>query len=322
VDDKRNIWREFGGFFIAATVALVWSIGNIVNVIRDVAPRLRTGDYPYVAGAISGHVIVVAVIVFAIFYILLLRKTGFGWCLAYFFGLFGILLLVNGTLVGVAKTIGDRHDAQYALALTEMRNMRLGAATPSDSLAKTPLTATGDAGIVEGITKLELVKLAKAREAYQAGITGLDLANTLSPQQLSTDGGIAEAKARIRRARAYNEGYRREIESIVAATRQMLSNARINPSDKQQTLRGFDIATAKNSVAFQQVWDCENKVLTASDGLVQLLAHPNGTWHVKGKIVQFTDRDDLHAYRTQQQMIWQSVQDERAAIARLQSDRR
>ena len=319
MDEEKSLWPGRIGLVIATIAAVIWSIvGALPDVIKQYAPDVRAGDYAPLAGALTGHTMVIAVVVFAILYVLLLRGSDASRGVRYFLTIFFITIAVDAGLIAAAKNIAAQHDVQYRQALADMGRMMQLSKSKNDEVSGFQIHATGDAGVIAAITKNEISTMVRLRNEYQTKVHALGLRSALAPASLATDGGPKEARMRIVAARALVKTYRDAELKALADAQSAIANARLPASEKEQVLAGFDRSVKNERPMLEEMWDDEDGMLAESDAMTHDLAQAN--WKARGAGFVFSSRRDLETYQAHQQKIHQLAQDERDTVARLQAN--
>jgi voltage-gated potassium channel Kch len=315
--EEHNEWLGLGGLVIAIIAATIWTFGDLPSTVQQIGPALREGDYAPVAGAIAGGSIFVSVVVFAILYALFLRSASFARGMTYFLIIFAVSAAVQGGVLGFLKFGSDQQVAQYRQANAEMRKIFSLRTSGSVNVAKFPVTATGDAGVLETIFKNEVTQSQRVRESYRSEMKALTLSDALSPAALATDRGIANATATIEKARATVKIYLAEETQTRANARAAMASSQIDLAEKKLALATFDDTTNRLMPLFEKNMNCHDEILVEYEKMVRDLANTAAPWRARGKIILFSNKQDLEIYQSHLRKVDQLKQEERTLVAQL-----
>ncbi|HKD23330.1 MAG TPA: hypothetical protein VKB71_15045 [Rhizomicrobium sp.] len=321
--EENSIWLDLGGLMVAGIVVAVLAFRGLPDIVKTYAADLRGGDYAGVAGYIIGQALVSGFFVFIVAYVVLFRRSARGRAWTYALILLAVPAVIQGGVLAFAKSIAQQHDVQMREAYAEMRQLTLlgsSPATSGETVQNFRVAATGDAGAMVGIVKDEILKFVRMRSAYKSEITALDLHSTMSPDSLGTDGGVAAAHAKIAQLHAIIKKYRAEAGAIQADARAALANLRMDATQKEQTLAGFDTSSGRAHANAMKVYDYEDAVATELDAMIGDLEHSEKPWRVRDKQIIFSSTRDLDSFRAHQQKVRQIAEDERAFAAQVQAE--
>jgi hypothetical protein len=286
--------------FVGALVAaLIWSVAGLKGLIASTAPALHANDYAAVYGALSGHALYVAAIIWLVVCVGLGAIRAPVWAAASLGALLALTIGLDAGLLNLAKAGAEGDDAQARIAAHEISAaVRAAAADPEHAVIDTRPKASGDLGELERITKTYIAAELKDRRDYRDKLRALGFPDFMQPSAIARDRHLARTTAALAQAEVLVAAYSKLDEQRMADVRAAYDHSTARANLKAPMLAGFDKAAAESSSDRAQLWALEGRILTHYQQAVGVLRRSEGRWRVSGEVYVFSRDSDLRAWQS------------------------
>jgi hypothetical protein len=263
-EDRPPIWTVV----LAVFVALAWSVANFAALVKELAPMAREPDgVVAILGAIAGHALIPAVVVWMVAFALFWRRA-IAMAPLYLLVIYAAVCLGNFGAFQAVKASAGRLDAanvatQHAIA--------------------------ADVEALQG-------QVATDHAAYLAELKAMGFPAVLTPGFAQSDPHRRKALARLHGMHALIPKYRSLAESRVDG---LLAKVKALPAGdaRDSFLKGFANTEDQSRARLNQMWSLEEHILTEYEKAVQTLARSEGRWVVRGDNFLFADAATLATWR-------------------------
>lgn len=287
---------------VACIVAVLWSLRYLQPEIVEVYQTRSGASYTGILSALAVYLLTFGVLivlaVWAVLHFAVVRWTAPDKTSAYFLIVLGAVVASNVGLVSyqyfdIERTVGHEREVIDAVrAELDKAVAKLDSAAPVDMRVE----SKGEAGEIVRIVKQLVAANHAATRDYRAAIHGLGFPDVVAPRHLAADPGLADTRARLKKARAAVTDYRKRIEANRIAFRAAIKRAPIGDGLKKTVIAQFDGRIATLGEDQITLYSSEDAVFAELSFMAEDLGHARGRWWAQGKKIVFADRRDLAVY--------------------------
>jgi len=292
-------------------LAAVWSSSAITGSVQSQRFVSRYGSYPEIFGSALGHALIIAVVIWAPLYFLVMRRRAPENRPPSFAMFFIAALLAEGAMIFLTANAAHSADAQSQIAVSEAQKAEAKVLHPGTGNVDMHIESTGEAGEMERLGKLLAARTLATEQQYQSTISTLQYPAFMKPDQLVIGSNLIDAKDKLENARAAVQTLRDGIKQNIILLRQDAQASKMSSAAKTGFLRGVDESFSKGQANMAKILECEDGIITEYENIADLLIRSQGRWNVSTSRIMFNDAVDLQEYQARVQRIQTLAQEKR-----------
>ena len=238
---------------------------------------------------LAGQYLVYALLLWAVFHAVFLRKRGAKISGISFAALF--IALFAGGLIAASK---QQQQAVQAVSSIQQEFGRVVSASTDSSGLPTRIErspsespkAKGEFGEMERFVKEFIDRFVAQRNDYLLELDAIGWSSILDAKRIRNDTTLSESKAMLERAKAIADKYEKKTADLMNGTRAYINALNISESNKREMLAGFARGISKSSKKIDEQWKLEKQVLLQFENVILLLA-ARKNWVVQGEQILF-----------------------------------
>jgi len=255
---------------------------------------------------IVGYYLPHALLFWALFYAVFLRKRGAKTGLVSFAAIYAALL------AGAFAAVSQQRQAMTDLHGEMMRIVDEGVdsnGVPS-YIEVHPVSepqAKGELAEVEVFIGEFMHGYAVSRNDCLSELDAIGWNTILDASRLRDDTDLADSKKIIQKARQIVDKYERKGADLLRAARARIQTLNVSGPAKKEMCEGFDLGMERASSLIAENWNLERKAICEVENIIVLLARTD-TWTAQGSQVVFSDEAQFAEYKSRIESIQEIVQ--------------
>jgi len=247
-----------------------------------------------------GQYLVYALLVWAVFNAVFLRKRGAKISSISFVAIF--IALLAGGLIAASK---QQQQATQAVSSIQQELGRVtSASTDSNGLParieRTPAEnpkAKGEFGEMERFIKELIDRFVVQKNDYLLELDAIGWNSLLDTKRIKNDTTLSESKVMIERAKIIVVKYEKKTADLINGARGDINALNMSELNKREMLAGFEKGISKSSKKIDDQWKLEKQVLLQFENIIMLLA-ARKNWVVQDEQILFQSKDDLAKFNS------------------------
>ncbi|WP_372016439.1 hypothetical protein [Pseudoxanthomonas sp. 10H] len=274
-----------------------WIVALVLACAGLAVVRSLVGTASLDPSYLLGQSLVHGLLVFAVFYLVFLRRGGARRALVALFALW--MSLFVGALVAarghgdeaeqaLSAMQADLHD--FAKASTDANGVPVPVAVPTD----TGPTAGGVMGQAQALHRTMLAELMESRNTYLNTLSAMGWERILDADRLKADAGMQESLAMLAKAEAAITAQEVEYTAVVGRLKGRIDALDLSERDKAAMWAGVQDAVARGQPDVQESFRLERAAVQEFRNIVELLGRSE--WEAEGGQVMFHADADMVAF--------------------------
>lgn len=248
-----------------------------------------------------GYSLPLALIIWAVFYAAVARKSGVGIGGFSFIVIFICILASN--LIGFSQ---QKREVKQALSeIQDQYSALIESSTDSQGFPKriekpinTTPKARGEFGEMERFMKEFMDQMALQRNDYLLEVEAIGWNNILDASRIRADKTLTESRVTVQRANEIVKKYKEKTNKSLMQAKENIQSLDISESSKKKMQLGFDLGMKVAKTNIDAMWFLEAKTISEFENIMNLLSARKGNWIVEGEQILFYNESDLHKFNS------------------------
>jgi hypothetical protein len=280
---------------IAILVGGLWALfHNAAN--QDDLRALAHRDFAFIAGTIIADALFASLIALGAIYLIFLRGRRAGRTARYFGYLVGGMLLISGGGYAALVLYASGQPGDMGVEKREAARVMQALSDPSLPPIDMHIYGKGDAAILERDFKEYAVQVQTAAKSYRALLASSGYGHMLGAANLAKPRGVKATQEALVALRAGLADFRGSIKTLTAAMKARIAKENIANYEKEDFLRGFNEAQARDQPVSDRLFDAQDKTFADLQTTFDVLARSRRRWSVVGGKLLFTNAADRDAF--------------------------
>jgi hypothetical protein len=241
-----------------------------------------------------GRKVAAGFIIWMIFNVTFGRKQGTGKAVVSVWLICGATITSGLIAYKEAESAGDQLKAELRQVVTGITNTQ----EPPPYIEGQTNTVSGtrrEFVEIERYVKTCMTQFASLGNDYSQAMAASGLEDIMDPKRLEQDGTLLESKMIVQHAKEVVIKYRTKSDVLRKNVLNGVGSLKLDDAAKRDFERGMKDGTKQ----FDELWECEAKIVSIFDQIVALLSKSRGAWTLQdGEIVFGSERDsrELESY--------------------------